>query len=230
VIDVTGSGVPLRLDAGAPSSSLHVGATGMVGIGTGSPAKKLHVALAEATSDVALRLENNEAVKLELVNTSTGNGGGATTWFLQADNDPHRTFKISKYLGGGPVVTINNRANANGTTFTVDGSVAATSFITTSARAAKTDEEAVEPGEVLEKLAGLEIAKWRFKSEAEGVRHLGPYAEDFKEAFGLGQSDQSIELQDASGVALVAIQALYREVQELKKKNAELERRLATGN
>ncbi len=161
-------------------------------------------------------------MKLELVNTSTANGGAATTWFLQADNDIDRTFKIARQGGGGFVVNINSRANANGTTFTVDGSVAATSFITTSTREAKTDTEAVDSREVLEKLANLEIAKWRFKSEAEGVRHLGPFAEDFKEAFGLGQSNKSIELQDASGVALVAIQALYREIQDLKKQNAEL--------
>jgi hypothetical protein len=230
VVDATNGGLPLRIHPGSAINSLVIDPTGLVGIGTGSPAKKLHVVLGSATNDVALRLENNEAVKLEMVNTSTAHGGSATTWFLQSDNDPHRTFKISKFGGGGPVVTIGNRANANGTTFTVDGSVAATSFITTSSRAAKTDEEAVEPSEVLEKLAGLEIGKWRFKSEAEGVRHLGPYAEDFKQAFGLGQSDQSIELQDASGVALVAIQALYQEVQELKKKNAELERRLDTEN
>lgn len=227
VRDVTaGSRLPFRIRPGAPTSTLDINGNGNVGVGTASPAKKLHVLLAAATNDAALRLENNEAVKLEMLNTSTVNGGAATTWFFQVDNDPNHTLKISKQGGGGPVVTINSRANANGTTFTVDGSVAATSFITTSTRAAKTDQEAVEPAEVLEKLAGIEISKWRFKSEQEGVRHLGPYAEDFKAAFGLGQTDKAIELQDASGVALVAIQALYQEIQQLKQQNEELRRRL----
>ncbi len=58
------------------------------------------------------------------------------------------------------------------------------------------------------------------------MRHLGPYAEDFKAAFGLGQTDQAIELQDASGVALVAIQALYQEIRQLKQQNEELRQRL----
>jgi hypothetical protein len=227
VRDVTGgSRLSLRIRPGAPTSSLDIAGNGNVGIGTGAPAKRLHVQLAAATNDTALRLENNEAVKLELMNTSVANGGVATTWFFQADNDANHTLKIAKQGGGGPIVVLNSRANANGTTMTVDGSVAATSFITTSTRDAKTDTEKADPHEVLEKLAGLEIAKWRFKSEAEGIRHLGPFAEDFKEAFGLGQSDKAIELQDASGVALAAIKALYLEVQQLKKQNAELLRRL----
>jgi hypothetical protein len=227
VRDVTGgSRLSLRIRPGAPTSSLDIAGNGNVGIGTGAPAKRLHVQLAAATNDTALRLENNEAVKLELMNTSVANGGVATTWFFQADNDANHTLKIAKQGGGGPIVVLNSRANANGTTMTVDGNVAATSFITTSTRDAKTDTEKADPHEVLEKLAGLEIAKWRFKSEAEGIRHLGPFAEDFKEAFGLGHSDKAIELQDASGVALAAIKALYLEVQQLKKQNAELLRRL----
>jgi hypothetical protein len=227
VRDVTGgSRLSLRIRPGAPTSSLDISSTGNVGIGTGSPAKKLHVLLNAATNDTAMRLENNEAVRFDLVNTSVTNGGVATTWFFQVDNDANHTLKISKQGGGGPVIVVNSRANGNGTTMTVDGSVAATSFITTSTRDAKTDTEKADSQEVLEKLAGLEIAKWRFKSEAEGIRHLGPFAEDFKEAFGLGHSDKSIELQDASGVALVAIQALYQEVQQLKEQNAELLRRL----
>ncbi len=231
VRDVTGgSRLSFRIRPGAPTSSLDIASTGNVGVGTASPAKRLHVQLASATNDAAMRLENNEAVKLEMLNTSTTNGGVATTWFLQVDNDPNHTFKISKQGGGGPVITVNSRANANGTTMVVDGSVAATSFITTSTRDAKTDHETVDPKDVLDKLAGLEIAKWRFKSEAEGIRHLGPFAEDFRQAFGLGHSDKAIELQDASGVALAAIQALYLEIQDLKKQNEELRRELAPRN
>jgi hypothetical protein len=231
VRDVTsGSRLSLRIRPGAPTSSLDISANGNVGIGTGSPDEKLHVSLSAATNDTALLLENNEAVRFDLFNNSSVNGGVPTTWFFQADSDANRTLKISKAGGGGTVVTINNRANANGTTFTVDGSVAATSFITTSTRDAKTDGKKVDALQVLEKVAALPIEQWRFKTEAEGVAHVGPYAEDFKAAFGLGQTDKAIELQDASGVALVAIQALYQEVQELKKQNAELRQQLNPKN
>src|SRR4029434_3805359 len=44
VRDVTsGSRLPLRIRPGAPTSSLDIAADGNVGIGIGSPAKKLHV-------------------------------------------------------------------------------------------------------------------------------------------------------------------------------------------
>ncbi len=41
------------------------------------------------------------------------------------------------------------------------------------------------------------------------MRHLGPTAEDFYAAFGLG-SDAGIGTVDADGVALATIQALYQ--------------------
>lgn len=231
VRDVTsGSRLPFRIRPGAPTSSIDISADGNVGIGTASPSERLHVKLSAATSDTAFRLENNEAIRFDLVNTSTTNGGSSTTWFFQNDNNAAHTLRIAKEGGGGTVVAINGRANVDGTTMVVDGSVSATSFITTSSRSAKTDGRKVDPKLVLEKLAGLEIEQWRFLSEAEGVSHLGPYAEDFKEAFSLGQSDKSIELQDANGVALVAIQALYHEIQELKKQNAELREQLQPKN
>ena len=231
VRDVTGgSRLPFRIRPGAPTSSIDIAASGFVGLGTASPSKKLHVLANTSSNDTVFLLENNEAVRFDLFANTTVNGGVATTWFFQADNDANRTLKISKQGGGGTVVTINNRANQNGTTFTVDGSVAATSFITTSTRDAKTDGRKVDAQAVLEKVAGLDIEQWRFKTEAEGVSHLGPYAEDFRQAFGLGQTDKAIELQDASGVALVAIKALYQEVQELKKQNAELRQQLSPKN
>jgi len=39
---------------------------------------------------------------------------------------------------------------------------------------------------------------------------MGPLAQDFFAAFGLGEDDKHITTIDADGVALAAIQALYR--------------------
>jgi hypothetical protein len=49
---------------------------------------------------------------------------------------------------------------------------------------------------------------------------MGPTAQDFSAAFGLGDSDTSIGTVDAEGVALAAIQGLYQIVQE---KDAEIQ-------
>lgn len=82
--------------------------------------------------------------------------------------------------------------------------------------------EAVDRSEILRKLAGLEITTWRYTSEPQDVRHLGPVAQDFKAAFGLGASEEAIFLVDADGVALAAIQALSDEIQSVRSENTGL--------
>lgn len=78
----------------------------------------------------------------------------------------------------------------------------------------KTDFREVDGQTVLEKLAALPIRQWRYTNETPGVKHLGPTAQDFHAAFGLGTDDTSIGTVDADGVALAAIQALNRKVEE----------------
>ncbi|HEY7283777.1 MAG TPA: hypothetical protein VID47_19540 [Actinomycetota bacterium] len=68
----------------------------------------------------------------------------------------------------------------------------------------------VDAGSVLAELRTLPISTWHYRAEAAGVRHLGPMAEGFFRAFGLGQDDQHIATVDEEGVALAALQALAR--------------------
>ncbi|MCZ1004125.1 tail fiber domain-containing protein [Streptomyces mirabilis] len=68
---------------------------------------------------------------------------------------------------------------------------------------------------VLETAAALPISTWRYLWEPEGVRHLGPMAQDWHAAFGFNQDDTTIPVVDGLGVALVCIQALHRRVEEL---------------
>jgi hypothetical protein len=97
----------------------------------------------------------------------------------------------------------------------------------------KTDFSAIKPDDILTRVAQLPISSWRYNNENAGIRHVGPMAQDFKAAFGLGDSDKSIGFVDEGGVALAAIQGLHQklsardaEIQNLKEKNAALEQRL----
>ncbi|MFZ2173285.1 MAG: tail fiber domain-containing protein, partial [Rhodococcus sp. (in: high G+C Gram-positive bacteria)] len=47
--------------------------------------------------------------------------------------------------------------------------------------------------DVLERLADLKISTWTYGFDHRSVRHLGPMAQDFAEAFGLGSSDRRID-------------------------------------
>ncbi len=63
--------------------------------------------------------------------------------------------------------------------------------------------------DVLERVAALPISTWSYTDQGPGVVHMGPMAQDFAHAFGLGSSERHIETIDADGVALAAIQGLH---------------------
>ena len=107
------------------------------------------------------------------------------------------------------------------------------SWTSISDRNAKENFAPVNAREVLEKVASLPLSTWNYKSQAPAIRHIGPMAQDFKAAFGLGESDTGITGVDADGVALAAIQGLNQkleqketEITELKTDNEELKKRL----
>ena len=97
-----------------------------------------------------------------------------------------------------------------------------------SARDLKENIRPVDVEEVLDRLARLPIARWSYKSERQlgNFEHMGPMADDFHAAFGLGYDARSIPTVDVDGVALAAIQALYRRNQELERRAADLEARV----
>jgi hypothetical protein len=79
---------------------------------------------------------------------------------------------------------------------------------------------------ILEKLANLPVRQWRYTNEVAGVKHLGPTAQDFMQAFQLGTDDRTIGTLDESGVALAAIQGLNEKVNEKQAVINELQQRL----
>ena len=85
----------------------------------------------------------------------------------------------------------------------------------------------VSPREVLGRVVALPIETWNYLSQGPSVRHIGPMAQDFHQAFGVGEDDTHINMVDANGVALAAIQGLYQLVQEQELQLTVLEARLA---
>ncbi|NOZ26546.1 MAG: hypothetical protein GXP39_00650 [Chloroflexi bacterium] len=82
----------------------------------------------------------------------------------------------------------------------------------------------VDREDVLEKVAWLPISTWNYKSQDDSIRHMGPMAQDFYAAFGLGEDDAYIGTIDADGVALAAIQGLYDRNKALEGRVRALER------
>lgn len=72
----------------------------------------------------------------------------------------------------------------------------------------KQDFEAVDAGEILDRVAALPVQRWSYKSQDGSVRHIGPTAQDFHAAFAVGDDPKGITTVDADGVALAAIKGL----------------------
>lgn len=93
-----------------------------------------------------------------------------------------------------------------------------------SSRTFKRDFLPVNADAVLERLLAMPVQQWRYKGAETGL-HIGPVAEDFKAAFGLGGDERYIGTVDADGVALAAIKGLN---QKLERENAALREALAS--
>lgn len=202
-----------------PPHSLALAATG-VGVGTLAPASTFHVQgsagtaqlRVEETSATAVgrnlaRFVNNGASTFRFDNTQTGGGWGFGS--RQVGD-----FFVSPI--GAPTITL---------TLTTAGNMTILGTLTQgSDRNTKADIEDVDPAEVLAKVAGLPIATWRYKDDQ--ATHVGPMAQDFYAAFGLGSDDKHIAPADMAGLGLAAIQALKADVAEKEARIRALEQRL----
>lgn len=130
---------------------------------------------------------------------------------LQLSSFPSYNFNASAIAGR----FINT--GANGAHLTTGGA-----WTNGSSRAFKEAFAAVDPLAILDKVLALPLSTWRYKGSLEGA-HLGPMAEDFSAAFGLGGDDQHIATVDADGVALAAIQGLN---EKLERENSDLREQL----
>jgi hypothetical protein len=93
-------------------------------------------------------------------------------------------------------------------------------------RNVKENFKPVDGEALLKKLAKMEITTWNYKAQDASIRHMGPMAQDFYAAFGLGEDDRHISTIDADGVALAAIQALYQQNLQLRAENDALKSQL----
>jgi trimeric autotransporter adhesin len=102
----------------------------------------------------------------------------------------------------------------------------ATSWSALSDRNAKENIAPINVRDILEELVHMPITKWSYKDDPAQRRYIGPMAQDFHSAFGLGDDDKRINTLDSESVALAAIQGLNEIVKERDAHIAALEKRL----
>jgi hypothetical protein len=134
---------------------------------------------------------------------------GTFVWSDGSDGDTiltsSRAYQFLARASGGFTLYTNAAS-------TVGAQLAAGSgtWASLSDRNVKTNIAPLDDAAVLDKVAALPISRWSYKSE-HGVRHVGPMAQDFYAAFGVGEDDKHITSIDEDGVALAAIKALHRQ-------------------
>lgn len=126
------------------------------------------------------------------------------------------------FLVGGATAELASRAT-NWTYAQI--SPGGTSWSATSDSNAKTGITAVDHREVLRGVASLPVSAWQYKHDTNS-RHIGPMAQDFRQAFGLGFDDKHISTLDADGVALSALKGLIEELEERQQRSAAQAQRL----
>jgi hypothetical protein len=131
------------------------------------------------------------------------------------DSEPTASF------GDG---TFTVRCEGGARFYTGSGSVGAqlpaeaTAWDTLSDSNSKTDFEPIKPREILSKVAALPVTAWHYKHDRKRL-YIGPMAQDFHAAFGLGSGDKTISTLDSDGVMYAAIQGL---VEELKDRDQQM--------
>ena len=147
--------------------------------------------------------------------------GDSTEVFLYSGQEDEVTMRAA----GGYRFFTDSNASVGASLAPGDGS-----WTSMSDRNAKENFTPVDPQSVLAKVAALPLATWNYKAQPAAIRHLGPTAQDFKAAFGLGATDRGITGVDADGVALAAIQGLNQKVEAqnrtLAAENTGLKQRL----
>ncbi len=87
-------------------------------------------------------------------------------------------------------------------------------------RDSKENLDEVDYADILHKVVNLPISSWNYRAQGDGVRHIGPMAQDFFEAFDVGTDDRHITTVDADGVALAAIKGLHERLEVLESELA----------
>jgi Chaperone of endosialidase len=192
------------------SPVITVKADGKIGFGTVSPAYA--VELEKTGEDAVFAADRTDgATAILSADANSVQIGSATS------------HDVALVVNNSSVMTLTGQGNV-----TLAGALSEYSDVN-----AKKNLALVNGNDVLKRLTGLQIMTWNYKADDANVQHMGPMAQDFYAAFGLGPDNQHIAALDANGVSLAAIQALTQvtteqdaRITQLEDENAELKARL----
>ena len=174
-----------------------------------------------------LSLNGNTGERIELGVGPGGAGNNDASFRIAHRNNAGNYFERVLL---NPTGSVEIRSSTSNATQGVTMAAGAGSWSSLSDRNVKTGIAPSDTRAVLDKLVAMPVSEWSYKAQGEGVRHIGPMAQDFAAAFGVGENDTTISTVDADGVALAAIQGLNAkleaELAQSRSQNAQLQTQL----
>jgi hypothetical protein len=167
---------------------------------------------------------NAAGIMLTAGNAATLAGLNLNNAGFYIDNRSSNGANFFRRMALEPNGSVNIRSSTNNANAGVTMAEGAGSWSSLSDRNMKTAIVPADVLSILDRVVSMPMSTWSYIAQGEGVRHIGPMAQDFAASFGLGENDTTISTIDADGVALAAIQGLNA---KLEAENAELHERLA---
>lgn len=216
---------------------------GDVGIGTDQPLSALHILRDDGTARIRVDdngspsnrllvvLENNGSPQLSFRNTNVG-----SEWLMNSSGNDFQFRRVGtstqlRMYGSGRLRVFNSAGAtpfdllSNGN-LTITGNLTANGIFYPSDRNLKENILAVDAGDILNRLVDLPVYRWNFRSDPQGIPHIGPMAQDFHALFDVGPDERHVNPMDVAGVSLAAVQALQRELEAQKVEIESLRNRL----
>jgi len=240
--DEDGGVRPFTIEAGAPSHSLYVEDYGRVGLGTSTPVVELHIKDSD-TPTVRLEQDSSGGWTAQTWDVAGNESNffvrdatnGSKLPFRIQPSTPSSTLclKANGYVGVGtwsPEANLHIEApnTDTGPLFLVERLGGDKQYFTVkdsgdvelmktigegSDRNLKKNIRSVDTAAALAGVVNMPVSTWSYKVDDDHVVHMGPMAQDFNAAFGLGKDDKHIASLDASGVSFAAIQELFKRIQ-----------------
>ena len=140
-------------------------------------------------------------------------GDGSTSSVIT--NTANHQFRVR---ASGGTQFFSNSALTTGVSLAPGGGA----WASVSDRNVKENVGAVDAEAVLAEIAAMPVTSWNYITQDESIRHIGPMAQDFYAAFGLGENDTTITTTDIDGINMLAIQALEARTVALQAENESL--------
>ena len=173
------------------------------------------------------------------LNTANGNYSFAAGYQAKANNTGSFVWADSNgfpfYSSGldtfraratGGVEFVTGIDSSGLTTAGVEVPAGGTGWNAVSDQTLKSEITPVDTAAVLDEVANMPVSEWQFTEDESGTRYIGPMAQDFYAAFGLGEDDTTINSVNMDGVTLAAIQGLHAENEALAATVEQMETRI----